>query len=90
MKPNMLWTDILQKDAWNAVSAFKQLREEWFKRHLYSRVSEFSGYDDEEATTQKYNEDIKKEFDEDTEAILRGEKRSIAPTCWNDLRRGRK
>jgi len=71
-------------------SSFRDLREAWFNKHLRSYAQERVWEEKyEEQRRIKQNEVMKREFDEDTEAIIRGEKRSLAPTCGHDMWEGR-
>lgn len=71
--------------------AFRKLREQWFNRHLRSYAPEREDEDYERATAREEgNASLKSTYDEDTDAIIAGSKRAIAPTCGYDLEQGRK
>jgi len=66
--------------------AFRKLREAWFNAHLKSNPHEREWEDETDvAMRNEDNAKIKLQFDEDTEAILRGEDRAIAPRCLADM-----
>jgi hypothetical protein len=63
-----------------AEKAFRQLREHWFVHHLQSQPHERVWESDaDEALREQRNTAMKVKFDEDTEAILRGEDRFVSP-----------
>jgi hypothetical protein len=66
--------------------AFVELREKWFNSHIKT-CSHEREWEDEEASIRRklYNEEMKRVFDKDTEAILNGEDRPVAPYCANDF-----
>lgn len=68
------------------MDAFRQLREAWFRTQLQLDAHERE-WESEASESQRlaYNAEMKAIFDADTEAIIRGENRPIAPTCWHDL-----
>lgn len=70
------------KNARAAEKAFRQLREDWFNIQLRLRPHEriWETEADEEIREQN-NAKMKAKFDEDTEAILRGEDRPMNPRC---------
>ena len=71
-----------------AEKAFRKLREQWFSHELRDESHEREW--ESKLTSflrDRHNEAMKATYDEDTEAILRGEDRSIAPKCWADLYR---
>lgn len=69
---------------------FRQLRNEWFNEKLknYSHERE-SEDEDQEEKRNKENNEMKKEFDKQTEKLINGGLMSlipaIAPQCANDL-----
>lgn len=66
--------------------AFRKLREEWFMRHLYSRDHERDSEDDDRAKyREEGNKELKAKYDEQTEAIIKGADKPIAPTCSYDM-----
>lgn len=71
-----------------AREAFYELREAWFNANLAFKAHERQ-WETEEAQEdrEQNNRSMKNQYDGDTEAILNGEVRVIAPSCWNDLRR---
>lgn len=65
---------------------FRQLREDWFNSQLRLNPHERDGETQmQEEFRERDNADLKVRYDEDTEAILRGENRPIAPQCEADL-----
>jgi hypothetical protein len=69
-----------------AENAFRTLRESWFSSELRLKSHEREWEDEtEEELRERNNAAMKAKFDEDTEAILRGEARPINPRCGADL-----
>ena len=68
------------------VRAFVALRDAWFnkvlKRYAHPRQGETEV---QERYREKANANLKVAYDEDTNAILAGEKRHLYPTCEIDL-----
>jgi hypothetical protein len=69
--------------------AFRNLRNAWFNKVLKSRAHERE-WEDQEAEDRREMNNARKRyaFDIQTEEILRGEDRCIAPICINDMRKG--
>ena len=66
--------------------AFRELRTAWFNRHLRSHAHEREWEDDEhKERRERNNQGLKFQYDTDTEAIINGVDRPIAPTCGADL-----
>lgn len=65
---------------------FRKLRESWFNSKLLFTPHERE-WEDETKTElrERDNAKMKSEFDEDTEALIRGEDRPISPRCWADF-----
>lgn len=71
--------------------SFRGLRGAWFNSHLYRSAHErVSETEEEEEYRNRSNKELKIKYDEDTEAIIRGESRALSPTCEYDMTRGRK
>jgi hypothetical protein len=69
-----------------AEKAFRELRESWFYSKLFSRPHDRIWEDEsDEEIRDKYNKSLKEKYDQDTEAILRGEDRIISPHCAASL-----
>ena len=69
-----------------AEKAFRQLREHWFNSQVRVSPHEREWEDEtQEELRERHNAVIKSKYDEDTEAILRGEDRPINPQCGADL-----
>ena len=68
------------------VALFRKLREAWFiselKSHAHEREWES---EDREAIRQEQNKRLKQKFDEQTEGLLLGVCRQIAPKCLAEL-----
>lgn len=70
----------------NKDEAFRELRERWFNQVIRSHAHERIWEEDAETQVREdHNRLMKAKFDKDTEAILSGEERAIAPRCLNDL-----
>lgn len=68
---------------------FRELRNEWFEANMYRYSPERIWEDDNEIEArQSSNEKLRKEFDKQTDELLRGEYRCIAPTCAYDMTQG--
>ncbi len=69
-------------------TVFRKLRESWFNAKLRSYGHE-RDWDDQDEERQELrnqqNRSSKAKYDEQTEAIIHGEKRCLAPTCDNDM-----
>lgn len=66
--------------------AFRILRGSWFNSHLRSNSHERVWENEEEGDArEKRNEELKKRFDEETEAIINGEPYSVDPYCEHDM-----
>ncbi len=66
--------------------AFRELRDAWFNAHLRSYAHEREWEDeDREASREESNNYLKARYDEQTEAIIRGELLPISPYCSNDM-----
>lgn len=65
---------------------FRKLRNKWFNYHLYSNTHE-RVWETEEHEHEREEENLilKKRFDKDTEALIQGKKRCIAPICEHDM-----
>jgi len=67
--------------------SFRELRGVWFDLHVSNwgpgRQWETAEQDDKRKAD---NASLRAKYDEDTEAIIRGLPRPIAPRCGNDLR----
>ena len=65
---------------------FREVRKAWFFKVLYQSPPERE-WETEEAELNRLanNHDMQERFDVDTEALLSGEDRMIAPRCSNDL-----
>lgn len=70
----------------NLQNAFIQLRDAWFYQKLYSQPSE---RDWEDSEAMQYREERNKEqkelFDKQTNDIINGMYKPIAPTCSYDM-----
>ncbi|MHC4699583.1 MAG: hypothetical protein ACYTFQ_03305 [Planctomycetota bacterium] len=65
---------------------FREMRLAWFFKVLYFGAPDRVWEDDEaEARRMEINDRMRADYDADTEAILRGEDRMLAPRCLNDL-----
>jgi hypothetical protein len=74
-----------------AEKAFRELRETWFCVRLKSYSGEREWEDEERALIREnQNDESKKRYDNDTEAILRGEEAPVSPSCCADLYRGQR
>lgn len=68
------------------INAFRELRLAWFNAHLKSKPHEREWETEEsEKRREEDNAELKEIFDEQTEAIILGEKLPISPRCSNDL-----
>ena len=68
--------------------AFRGLREKWFIYHLESHAHERVDESEEDAKYREENNNrIKIKYDEQTEAIIKGDNKPLAPTCWFDMDR---
>ena len=66
--------------------AFRELRGRWFQLHLTSRPHERVWEEEHEtAYREAQNKAMRVMFDADTDAILRGEDRPVAPLRWSDI-----
>lgn len=67
-------------------NAFRELRAVWFREHMTRRgpEREWETAEQEQARDRR-NEQLRQRYDADTEAILRGEGRTVAPRCEADL-----
>jgi len=66
--------------------AFRSLRKAWFDHHLRANAPEREWEDDDtERDRHHRNAELQTRYDEDTERILQGEERPIAPRCTADL-----
>ena len=71
-----------------AEKAFRELRDRWFKLHLTSKPHERVWEEEHETAYREAQNKAKRVlFDADTEAILQGEDRPVAPMCWSDIDR---
>jgi hypothetical protein len=74
-----------------AENAFRELRNFWFNKHLYSRPSEREWEDEDRDLQRKESNKYYKEiFDQDTEDIIIGKSRPIAPTSIFQMLQARK
>lgn len=65
---------------------FREMRLAWFYKVLYFGAPERVWEDEEaEARRMEINDQMRAKYDADTEAILKGEVRLLAPTCENQL-----
>ena len=72
----------------NLEEAFRKLREKWFVYHLQRYAHERMDESEEDERTRKEdNKRMKIKYDEQTEAIIRGENKPLAPTCTFDMER---
>lgn len=71
-------------------TAFRELRERWFNRVLRQYEPERE-WEDKEATVAREgnNVSLKRLYDEDTDALVSGNKRAIAPRCQHDIFKAR-
>jgi hypothetical protein len=67
----------------------KELREVWYNLRSWPHDRIDESKEDVEYR-MKNNERLKKKFDEDTDALINGDKRTIDPKCDWDIDRGRK
>jgi hypothetical protein len=69
--------------------AFRGLREKWFiyhlQRHAQERVNES---EEDEKYREEDNNKTKIKYDEQTESIIKGVNKPLAPTCEFDMDRG--
>ena len=66
--------------------AFRELRDTWFTNHLKKHAQERVWEDEEdEQYREEDNKRIKIKYDEQTEAIIRGENKPLAPKCPFDM-----
>lgn len=69
-----------------AETAFRTLRKTWFDTKLRSYPHEREWEDDTRASLrEENNENMRKLYDKQTEQILAGENKPIAPRCHNDM-----
>jgi len=73
-----------------AQEAFRTLRSHWFNHAMKDKGQERVWEDvEEEKIRVEWNKEMRKRFDEQTEAILRGGDQPYAPTCSMDMDRER-
>lgn len=70
----------------DAATAFRRLRAHWFRCHLRVDEPEREWESVSQAAARELsNAALKRLYDADTEAILAGKTRQIAPRCSKDL-----
>lgn len=67
----------------NLEAAFRELRDEWFKAQLRPQSHERDWEIEEERVV--INQQRRELFDKQTEEIISGEDKPIAPTCEADM-----
>jgi len=69
------------------IESFKELRECWYHSnlHLYAHERIWEDEEDEEIR-ERSNRTIKELFDKQTNDLINGIRRPIAPHCENDMR----
>ena len=68
------------------VDAFRRLRAAWFAENLHQRSHERQWESDVDTERRKkWNAELRGQYDEQTNAIIRGEDFPVAPRCPNDL-----
>ena len=73
-------------DSYKLETAFRFLREQWFNKYLRQWPAEREWEDEEKHLLRvKYNDSLKQKYDRQTNDIIRGIDRVIAPRCANDL-----
>ena len=68
------------------IDSFRKLRNAWFNSILRFHAHEREWESEEhEKVRETNNRKMKEKFDKQTELIINGSEKSIAPYCWNDL-----
>ena len=67
-------------------SAFIELRRRWFNLALAEGPPARFEDDVERTTREAYNADLKRKYDAQTEAIIRGESKNVAPARAIDVK----